>query len=121
MYNMYDKVNVRILQGCVIMKVPDMIQAKELKYYINNEDVLIIDLRDGKDYLKGHILGAINYSYDEIYSNVEHIPREKTILFYCDRGNKSLMVAARFTQFGYVAMSLAEGYAGYIKYNKSMH
>lgn len=102
------------------MKVPDMIQSKEIKYYIDNENILIIDLRDGAEYLQGHIDGAINYSYDEIYSNMEHISKEKIIMFYCDRGNKSLLVAARFAQFGYYVMSLAEGYVGYVRYMKSV-
>lgn len=98
------------------MRVPDMIQPYELDRFSREKNILVIDLRDGTEFMKGHIPGAINYSYDEIYSNYEHISREYQLIFYCEKGNKSLVVAGIFKEKGYRVMSLAEGYRGYIRF-----
>ena len=112
--------------GSVSVRVPDMLQPYELSRLSREKTLLIIDLRDGREFMKGHIPGAINYSYDEIYSNFEHISREYQIIFYCEKGNKSLVVAGVFKEKGYRVMSLAEGYKGYIRFinreaNKERH
>lgn len=98
------------------MKIPNMIHPYELEKVSKDSNLLVIDLRSGTDFLKGHIPGAINYSYDEIYSNMEHISREYRLIFYCEKGNKSLVVAGWFNEKEYDASSLSEGYMGYVNY-----
>lgn len=101
---------------------------REVAKYIGKDDILIIDLRDRDDYLRGHVPGARNFPYDDtedirewclkikqmicLYEDRKNV-RVKMILIYCCRGNISLSVARDLDKVCKFIYSL---YGGYISY-----
>ena len=53
---------------------------------INQEDVIFIDARNRGQYQKGHIPGAINIEWRQILTRRNEIPKDKTVILYCETG-----------------------------------
>ncbi|MBE5964831.1 MAG: rhodanese-like domain-containing protein [Lachnospira sp.] len=87
----------------------ETISVKELDEFVEKSYCEIVDLRTKEKYLKGHIKGAINCTFDRIEGLDCIINKEKMIIFYCDRGGNSLLAAKRFDEMGYQAVSLVGG------------
>lgn len=90
----------------------ETISAKMLDYFVGRSDAVIIDLRDREAYLHSHVRGAENYPYTEIEGGIE-FPRNKTLVFYCDRGGASMMAAKQFARLGYQTRSVIGGFEAY--------
>lgn len=91
----------------------DTIRTNEIVKYIGNPNALIIDLRDGYEYDSGHIPGAINIPYEELESYTDRFQKRLQLIFYCDRGNISLLAARDLMKFGYNIKSLYGGIKAY--------
>jgi rhodanese-related sulfurtransferase len=91
----------------------DTIKTSDILKYIGMANVLIIDLRDKKDYDKGHIPSAVNIPYEELEDNKEYIRHDYLLIFYCDRGNVSLLAARDLMKDGYNIKSLYGGIHAY--------
>ncbi|NLJ95909.1 MAG: rhodanese-like domain-containing protein [Clostridiales bacterium] len=91
----------------------DTIRTNEITKYIGRPNVLIIDLRDRMDYLKGHIPSAVNIPYDKLEEEKKYINRNNLLIFYCDRGHISLMAARDLMKHGYNIKSLYGGIKAY--------
>lgn len=106
----------------------EAMRMREVAKYIGKDEVLIIDLRDKKDYMKGHIPGAINFLYDEsddiqewcvkakqmmdLYEERRNI-KIKQVLLYCERGNSSILVARYLNKEYGKIFNLYGGYCSY--------
>ena len=53
---------------------------------INQGDVIFIDARNKGQYQKGHIPGAINIEWRQILTRRNEIPKDKTVILYCETG-----------------------------------
>ena len=95
-----------------------VIDACNIKQYLNKADVILVDLREHRAYQERHIRGAISIPYDRFEAEKHRLDRKKTILLYCQRGNTSLRVAWRLSQKGYRVMSLGGGMEALIDYWK---
>ena len=71
----------------------EMITPKELDRYLHRGDTFIIDLRPPKEYRERHLKGAVSIPYEKL-SGCCLFPRDRLLLFYCDRGSMR-MAAAR--------------------------
>ncbi len=91
----------------------DTISTKEIVKYIGNPNALIIDLRDRDEYDAGHIPGAVNIPYEELDSYTDRLQRRQQLIFYCDRGNISLLAARDLMKYGYNIKSLYGGISAY--------
>lgn len=91
----------------------DTIRTNDIFKYIGRPDVLIIDLREKKEYEAGHIPAAINIPYEELDEQKKFLPRNKLLVFYCDRGNISLLAARDLVKDGYSIKSLYGGIRAY--------
>lgn len=91
------------------------INIKNLNEYIGRNDVIIIDIRVKREYLKGHIPKSINIpltinsSLGEIEEHILNSCQDKMVILYCARGNVSLIVARRLYEEGYNIKSLWGG------------
>lgn len=94
------------------MKRPGIIAADRLDAYIDQANVLIIDLRSKEDYQASHIEGAINIPYEEFGETVS-LPRHKQLILYCDRGSASLAKGRELAKRGYRVQSVAGGIWAY--------
>lgn len=106
----------------------EAVRMREVAKYIGKEKVLIIDLRDKEDYIKGHVPGAANFPYDEtediqawcckvkqmiyLYEKRKRI-RAEQVLIYCERGNISLLVARDLNK---ACGNISNLYGGYLAY-----
>lgn len=53
-------------------------------YFLLFEDIVWIDVRNKKDYQKGHIKGALGIPLSDLENNLARIPKDKEIVFYCE-------------------------------------
>lgn len=95
----------------------ETIPAKELDRYVQRPDAMIIDVRLPADYREGHIRGAVNYSYEEFdRENFEQklkLPKDRTLVLYCERGSTSMLIARKLAKKGYRVKSAAGGILAY--------
>ena len=77
-------------------------QAFEEEFIGENKDIVVVDVRPAKDVKDtGMIEGAINIPFDEVESNLDKLPKDKTIALYCNTGTKSADVAKQLEGLGY--------------------
>ncbi|MDF2541813.1 MAG: hypothetical protein K0S47_1531 [Herbinix sp.] len=91
----------------------DTIRTNDISRYFGKNNVLIIDLRDPEEYASGHIPTAVNIPYDELDTREKDIPKNYLLIFYCERGNISLMAARDLLKDGYNIKSLFGGIKAY--------
>lgn len=70
---------------------------------INHEDALVIDVREEKDYQKGHILNAMHLPLGLFESKLNKLEKHKTkpIILHCNSGNQSQRACAILAKNGY--------------------
>ena len=80
------------------------------------EDIVYLDVRELNEWNLGHIPGAVHISRGNLESNVEaRIARERRIVVYCARGNRSALAADTLRQMGYENVaSVSDGWAGWV-------
>jgi rhodanese-related sulfurtransferase/rubrerythrin len=69
---------------------------EELKRYIeeNKEgDYLVVDVRQPKEYVRGHIPGAELIPIKELVADPSKLPSDKDLIFYCHSGGRSAAAA----------------------------
>jgi len=59
------------------------ISSKELLSKFNDQDLLILDVRPNREFLEGHIRGAINVQPEEIEEKIKDLPSNKIVVAYC--------------------------------------
>ena len=79
-------------------------------------DVVILDVREDKEYNLGTIPGAVTIGRSNLEKNVEaQIPRDKTVIIFCASGNRSAFAAEVLEKMGYEHVrSLKEGFSGWV-------
>lgn len=80
------------------------ISAADLKNKLdNNDDLIILDIREKEDYHKGHIKNSIVLAQNEVAHEIEALAPEKdtAICVYCYSGNRSGRAAMILDYLGY--------------------
>jgi len=90
----------------------EMITPKELEQYLDQQNVVIIDLRASDEYVAKHIKGAINIPYEQL-GTCCMFPHNRILIFYCDRGAVSMIAAKDFARKGYKTMTVVGGFLSY--------
>jgi rhodanese-related sulfurtransferase/uncharacterized membrane protein YphA (DoxX/SURF4 family) len=68
--------------------------------YINDPDLIIVDVRSGSEYESGHIKGALLIPVSQLEERLDEIPQDRPILVYCNgtscnrSGNAAAILAA---------------------------
>lgn len=91
----------------------DTIRMNDIGYYVIKQDTCIIDVRDPKDYAKGHVPTAINIPYEELEKKRNTLSKDKKYILYCDHGNLSLLAARDMLKEGYHIKSAYGGICAY--------
>ncbi len=86
--------------------------VKELKK-LNKDGYIIIDVRDNTAFNYGHIPGSINVPLAEVKGRLAEFVG-KHVIVYCKRGEASLTAAEEMNEAGIEAVSLDEGYMGWL-------
>ena len=92
----------------------DHITPEGLKKLIEGGDksILIVDVQPKGAYDVGHIKGAINFPWASDLKNAGDLPKDKTLVLYCDCSHEedSLDVATQLNEkWGYTNIKLLEG------------
>lgn len=90
----------------------ETISPKMLDYYVERGDSLIIDLRSEEEYRISHIKNSKSIPYEEL-ENYRELPKDKLLVFYCDRGGASLSAAKKYYHLGYNVRSVIGGFRAY--------
>ena len=92
-----------------------IISCTSLKKYLGREDVLLLDLREKKEYETAHFPGAVWADPEQLEEKIATLLEEavheiKWIILSCDHGNISLLSARDLARHGYPVMSLGGGF-----------
>lgn len=83
-------------------------EAEELLY---ETDILLLDMRDFRAYLRGHHPRALHLQEQNLRALLKHSARSVPVLIYCEHGHRSQDMAQLFADFGFTSCySLAGGY-----------
>lgn len=91
---------------------PEAVTLEELRGKIHEQDVVILDVRPGEEFNRGHIKEAVSIPGEELASRLHELPKEAEIIAYCrgplcvyaDEAVKLLM------EKGFKAKRLKEGF-----------
>lgn len=88
------------------------INAEKLKQKIeDDEDILVVDIRDEEDYNKEHIKGAVYMPFENIISRKEELQKEKEVIIYDKTGLRSKLAVENLVKSGTLsATNLLDGF-----------
>jgi rhodanese-related sulfurtransferase len=89
----------------------EAVTADELARRLDDDSVIVLDVRPGAEYTAGHIPGAVSIPVDELRQRLKDLPRSKQIVAYC-RGPycvQSDKAVALLAAHGFKASRLAVG------------
>lgn len=95
-----------------------MIAPGEIERFVQDEESVIIDLRDRKEFAARHIVGAVNIPYKE-WKEYERsrefaiVTAKKKLVLYCERGPTSFAVAKELAEKGIRVNAMAGGIHAY--------
>lgn len=69
----------------------------------------IVDVRNADQYAENHIPGATNIEWPKVFASRTLLPRDKTILVYCNTGSFSGQVAMALRMAGYENVRILHG------------
>lgn len=80
-------------------------------------DPFLLDVRAAADYAKGHIKGAVNVPFAQVFKaeNLAKYPMDKQIVVYCYTGHTCSMASFYLNVLGYNAISQKWGIMGWSK------
>lgn len=81
---------------------------------LNNENVILLDVRSHQEFAEGHLDGAINIPTYEIYSKASKIliDKDAIIIAYCTLGVRSKNVIKILKKMGYKNLYNLDGGIG---------
>lgn len=91
--------------------------AQELLRKVENEEIVLVDVRPEDEFQAGHIAEALSVPYDRIEQELDRIPATRTIVAYC-RGPFCVMsdqAVELLRKKGYHATSFREGFSGWME------
>ena len=92
------------------------IELKEAKSLMEDEGLLLFDVRDKNSFDQSHMKNAINLNNQNIDDIVKKTEYKKSILIYCYKGISSQNVAQHFCNLGFENVySLNGGYEGFFE------
>lgn len=71
--------------------------------------IFIIDARDKGQFDKSHIPGAVNIEWRRVLAQKNQIPKDKTVLIYCNTGSLSAQAGFALRVAGYENVRILQG------------
>jgi rhodanese-related sulfurtransferase len=95
----------------------EAIDATELQARVNDNAVVVLDVRTAQEYQAGHIVGARSIPLDQLAAHLAELPKTTEIVAYC-RGPFCVLAAEAVAQLrdsGFHAQRLEGGYSAWQK------
>ena len=80
---------------------------------LDRTDALLLDVREGDEFSRGHIPKAINLPLSQLRSRYVELPKDRDIWVYCAVGQRAYFAARFLAQHGYESRNLSGGYTTY--------
>jgi rhodanese-related sulfurtransferase len=71
--------------------------------------MIVIDARDAGQFAKGHIPGAINMDWRQVLAKRDTIPKDKSVLIYCNTGSLSAQAGFAMRVAGWENLRILQG------------
>ena len=71
--------------------------------------MMIIDARDAAQFAKEHIPGAVNIEWRQVLSKLSSIPKDKSVLIYCNTGSLSAQAGFALRVSGWENVKILQG------------
>ncbi len=81
---------------------------------VPNTHARVYDVREPKEFDRGHIDGAQNLPLDQIRGRMAQLPKDEEIWTYCFVGQRSYYAARALTQYGYNVKNISGGFKTYL-------
>ncbi|MDX1295302.1 MAG: rhodanese-like domain-containing protein [Sulfurimonadaceae bacterium] len=78
-------------------------------HMVDDVNVTLLDVRTPQEYAQQHIRGAILIPLSELNSRLHELNKDKTVLIYCQTGNRSVTASRKLTSEGYTVFNLSGG------------
>ena len=76
-------------------------QINKVKALGKEQQALLVDVREPKEYAHGHIPGAINLPLRSLTDHLDQIPKTRPVLLYCSTGYRTAMGVIALQMLGY--------------------
>lgn len=76
-------------------------QINKVKALGKEQQALLVDVREPKEYASGHIKGAINLPLRSLTDNLDQIPKTRPVILYCSTGYRTAMGVMALQMLGY--------------------
>lgn len=83
--------------------LPEQIPAEDYKKFH------VLDVRDAAQFGKEHVPGAVNIEWRQVFAQRAKLPRDKTILVYCNTSSFAAQVAMALRMDGFENVRLLYG------------
>lgn len=82
------------------------LEPEALKALVENskDDIWVIDVRPASAYKKGHIPTAKSFPSSTILDQLDDLPKDKYLIFYCETGGRAQSVIKKLEERGYTKM-----------------
>ncbi len=97
-------------------RITQVTPAEAMAKRASDSGVVLIDVREDREWNLGHADGAVHMSRGTIESKIDAaIPREATVILYCASGNRSALAAESLSAMGYLNVSsMSGGFRGWV-------
>ena len=84
------------------------------------ESSLLIDVRTELEFSKGHIPGAVNIPVDILRARLTELPRDRSIVAYCQVGQRGYLATRILLQAGFNVRNLGGGYKTFLLHHPEL-
>jgi len=97
-------------------RIKEVTPAEAMQMRAADPEIVYLDVREQMEWNLGRIPGAIFIPRGNLESQVEAaIPRDKKVIIYCARGNRSALAADTMQDMGYADVaSMSQGIIGWV-------
>ncbi len=79
----------------------ELIDPEELAGRLEDDELMVLDVRDEDEYAAGHIPGSVNVPYGELPDRQGELPRDREIAAICSGGKRSGLAASILRRDGF--------------------
>lgn len=78
-----------------------ILKTDQLKAKMAAENPLLVDVREPREFLRGHIPGAVNMPLRSLGDHLDNIPRDRPVVLYCSTGYRTGLGVMALHLWGY--------------------
>ena len=79
---------------------------------------MLVDVRTPQEFERGHLPGARNLPVDELRSRLGELPKDRSLVVYCQVGMRGYLATRILVQEGFSVRNLSGGYRNYELFGK---